>query len=321
MSTRRTPRRPWGRLFVSFALWVAFLWLLFRMLGQLPSREEWLQFTGDGSARAVILFFTCFSLATFFRAIRFGYFLRTADRIPWPRIILDFPWLFLLGAITPFRLGEGYRAFWVRKLGGNPGSTLLYWAIERVYDLVILLIFLFLGIRASGGLEFLMEVAPDRRILLLLVASIAAVALVAIALRNRRYGQAAQNQRIRLKTVLAKLFLPSVHLVMLLLSLLIWTCMFAAFFLPLKVLFGETPPYYAILLTLAAVNLASLLTVAPGNIGSYQAAMVLSLASYGYDEHLAFMASVVLNAANLATVVLLGFAGRFLAMLLHKKHT
>jgi len=99
---------------------------------------------------------------------------------------------------------------------------------------------------------------------------------------------------------------PRRHAVVLALSVAIWAVMGAGFWLGLSLALGQSVPVSMAVLCMCAVNLAGVLSAAPGNIGSFQAAALLVLGLYGISAEPALISSTILQAAGLSLTIVLG---------------
>lgn len=295
--------RP-AKLLISVLIWVLLMWFVFRSVGTLPGRAEWAEMLAQGGGQAFAAFALCFVTAMALRAARFGYLIRKAAAVPWRDIALAFPWLFMLGGVTPFRLGDAARADWVRRRGGSGPQTLGLWVAERATDM-LMLVTLGLGSLAfapsTGGLQI-----PLMFIAVLVLAGYVGLALVL----GRDHGAGGQTGWRKAVIEAASGFRymrqPRRHAAVLALSVAIWAVMGAGFWLGLGLALDQNVPVSMAVLCMCAVNLAGVLSAAPGNIGSFQAAALLVLGLYGINAEPALISSTILQAAGLSLTIVLG---------------
>ncbi|MEE4209835.1 MAG: lysylphosphatidylglycerol synthase transmembrane domain-containing protein [Parvularcula sp.] len=296
------------RIVVSIIAWTVLLVFLARSLSRLPSAEEWKAFLDADALKAFFFFALMFTLALVLRAYRFGILMRQIAPLPWREIAAGFPWLFLIGAVTPFRLGEGMRGVWASKRGLSASAALGYWVAERMFDLIALSVITIAGftLSARSPVEW-----P------LLVVFLGAVAVFYVLLWGRSAWIASLVGRLptvgsRLKTlVLSFAFMQNarLHALTIGLTLAIWIVMTTGFWGAFTLLLDAPVPFALALAVTGAVNFAALLSGAPANVGSFQAAVVVCFLAYGLSSEAGLMASVVPQTAGLMTTVLFGFMG------------
>lgn len=294
--------------------WLALALFLWKAVDNLPDRDNWRLFQYQGAYKAMLAFAAFFILALALRSIRFGVLARQSAPVPWPGIILAFPWIFMIGAITPFRLGESYRAIWIRKHGGTSSRMIGYLFGERFSDLVILCTLLLVGLVSAPVVGASSETDVVYLFLFLAVAGYALLWLASLnAGRIERMLHGRAHFAVDLLGAFSYMRQPRLHLATIALSVSIWAAMAAAFYSALLLM--DVSPAVGLagaLCCLGAVNLAGLLSAVPGNVGSFQAAMVASLIMFNVPAVDALVASVVLQVAGLTTTFALGFLARAL---------
>ncbi len=244
--------------------------------------------------------FACFFvLATLIRAVRFGFLTRKYAPIKYSQVISNFPWLFLIGAMTPFRAGESARILWVKSLDGSASSALGNLITERLADLFVILLFAAIGIFLAPEIA---EIDLGHIVLilggLLIAAALAGWLLV-------KSGALSKDKLTAFMSGLKAIEGPIDAVMFLGLTIVIWSLILAGFYVVLSGVVG-VPHIGAAMLCLAGVNIARLFSPAPGNIGTYQAAMIAALAAYHVDFSQALKVGLLLNAVMLVTVVALG---------------
>lgn len=293
-----------AKIVISVLIWALLMWFVLRSVGTLPGRAEWQEMLAQGGWRAFAAFGLCFVTAMTLRALRFGYLIRKAALVPWRDIALAFPWLFMLGGVTPFRLGDAARAEWVRRRGGSGPHTLGLWVAERATDMLMLVT---LGL---GSLAFAPSTSALQTPLALLAGLVLAIYVGLALVVGRDYGGASRAGWRRAVIEAASGFRymrqPGRHAVVLVFTLAIWGVMGLGFWLGLSLALGQTVPVSMALLCMCAVNLAGVLSAAPGNIGSFQAAALMVLGLYGIGAEPALISSTILQAAGLSLTIVLG---------------
>lgn len=304
-------QRGIATLFAGLA-WIALAFFLWKAVEKLPTWEDWQRYQSGNTYKALSAFAAFFILALVLRTVRFGVLARQAAPIPWHRIAFGFPWIFMIGAVTPFRLGEGYRAVWIRKHGGTSSRIIGYLFGERFSDLVILSTLLVIGLVSAptvGG-----GIGKNLVFALLLLTLLGYFSLWMASLYAHRLEQMLRgraNFAVELLDAFSYMRHPGLHLGTIALSISIWMAMAAGFYSALLLLnISPSVGFAGAVCALGAVNLAGLLSATPGNVGSFQAAMVASLIMFNVQATDALIASVIIQAAGLGSTLSLGFLAR-----------
>jgi hypothetical protein len=297
---------------MSIFLWVGLIYFLVKTLDKFPAAETWYENFSPDKIMKLLGFGVFFTLAYILRCYRFGYLLRLTAAVEWKVIIKAFPWLFLLGAISPLRLGEAYRAVWVRKHQGNSSETLGYWIAERFTDLIFLVLFLCLGVifRLNTDIQYSILFYF---ILILMVAGYLILWTQTSNLSNlMRYFKIPQPL-ISVVRSFHYMKNTKVHLKVVGLTALIWTLMGAGFTVGLSG-FVDTPYLIIFALTSAAlVNLSAVVSIMPGNLGSFQAAVIVTAIWYHVDVENAFIGSVFIQSIALLLTIAYGVSAYILS--------
>lgn len=293
------------RIAVYVAIWIILGLFLYGSLDRLPSRSEWANVIAQGGGPAMAVFGLAFFAAFVLRLLRFGVMTRRGVSVPWSEIVRAFPWLFMLGAITPFRLGEGMRAHWVQRQGGSGLTAVGNWAAERWTDLIMLVVFLSLGIAAVAVEGF--GVAAIAVIMLVLIAGYLLVwlcrpLLMQIAGRLPVAREAVQ----RLISSFDYMSDIRLHATIVVMTMLIWVFMTLGFWAALSFILDMPVPVALALGCVGAVNLIALVSAAPGNLISFQAAMVAVMTAWGYSAVDALLASILIQSTGLIIAITLG---------------
>jgi peptidoglycan-N-acetylglucosamine deacetylase len=213
--------------------------------------------------------------------------------------------------LFPFKLGEGARAYMLKRRGELPAATALTTVLlDRVMDGLTLPLFVVIA-------SLLLPLPPSvlrARTWMLVVLIVAAAAGVAFASWIRDGHAAAEGPLAsaagRLSRILAGMTVLSHHgraastIAVALLSwiaraAIIW-CMLRAFHLPL--------PASAAVSVLVIVNLGIALVATPGNVGSFELTTAAALALWGVAPETALSVAIATHAIEVAPPVLLGLA-------------
>lgn len=301
--------RLWKLLLLTLG-WVALVYYLARSLNNIPSLEDWGRFLAGDAIPAGFFFGACFLACTALRTFRFGCLLRLASPVPWREIALAFPWLFMIGAITPMRLGEGIRAVWIRQHGGASIDAIGYWFAERWTDLIMLAGFVLVGIVAApaiAGLGVWVWLVAGG-----LIAGYFLLWLVARPTLTRLSQKLPMgaDMSVRFLDSLRYMDSPSIHGMVVGLTVAIWLILAMGFWVMLNAAFGGGVSFAVAVGCVAAVNLSAFLSVAPANVGSYQAAMIAMLMLYGFDAETGFMVAVLIQGIGLMITLATGASAR-----------
>lgn len=224
---------------------------------------------------------------------------------------------YLFNSLLPLRAGEAARALLSARL--QPPAPIARTAsvivVERLLDLLFISLLLGLGLALGGALPAEVRAAAFAS------APAALLALLLLALLAHRPGWA--EAVIRAVRARAPLLARELHQALTALALLrrpaqlaralLWTaagwlCTVAATAALLLVFFERADALTACLIV-GALAFASALPAAPGNIGTYELAVLVALRAAGYDENDAFIFGVLLHAVDLGVYLLAGSGG------------
>lgn len=276
--------------------------------------------------------FIAFSIAMALRAYRFtSLAVDEADRVFKHRTFIIFPWLFMLSALGPFRIGEGAKIIWLTRGRQSPLTSSATLALERIIDLVTLLI---IGV---GGLIYIPElisVVPTYYIVFLIVLLVLCLAIIVLLIskaemldsyfRKNRESRGVttkiSGQLVKIKDGFNNISTKMQFARQILLSLCIWTAMAAGF----NFLVADFFPQINIVLCgslVAAVNLMAIISFMPGNVGTFQlsASAILFLAGIEFKDSLTF--TVVLQVVSILTVIIWGCISRITLTIWDNKHS
>ena len=263
------------------------------------------------------------AVGVFLRIIRWRYVFRRESRPPTSAVAHALLIGYLFNNILPARAGEAARVVTLHQRAGTSRlESVGTIALERVFDILSLLVLLFVAV------PFLPEVTWVRRAALLAVALVALVVPFTIALAIygdrpvrfllrplARLPRVSQGRTEEAATNLATGFAAVRNVKMAMLSFTLTTLSWLAlavsawallFAFELRLGFG------AGLLIVVATNLALVLPSSPAAIGLFEAATQVALRAFDVDDSRALSYAVVLHAVNFFPYLIVG------ALLLHR---
>ncbi len=269
------------------------------------------------------------------RAIRWHFLLRDIKPIPTASLFRTVVIGYMANDILPARMGELVRAF---VLGHqehiSKASTLVTIVIERIFDGLTMLTFI---VAASFLLHFDdPELAMRVRLVsVVFIAAILALAFLAGMPRRieritdsfiRRLPAQFQSRAMRLaRSFIAGLGVlrsPRDSFAVFAFSILAWLCE-TGMYAVLALGFGISLRFEVYLLAAAFANLVTIAPSTPGYVGVFDAPIIYILIMFGVEQNLATSYTIVLHAALILPVTLLGFyyAGRAGVTLTQMTHT
>lgn len=221
--------------------------------------------------------------------------------------------------IYPFRIGEVIRAYLLnRQTGANIPATLTTILVERVFDGITMLAFVF------AALLFVEFDAPGIRAGIMILTAAFVVALLAffaLALRpalTRRLAVALIDRLFparlaepmlaladNLLSGLETLRSPRDLLLTFLASLLSWTVEASTYWIVLHA-FPFRASFFVVLLMVGLGNLATILPTTPGYIGTFHGIVALVLVAFGVEQAGAAAYAVVMHAVIWLPVTVAG---------------
>jgi hypothetical protein len=260
------------------------------------------------------------------RAWRWHYLLGPIKRIPTSRIFPVTCIGYMGNNIYPARAGEVLRAVILkRKEGVSISASLATVIVERIFDGVVMLAFVFVNLPhlaklASSNSGFI----GDIQAISLWGVGIFAAALIIFLLAamfpkiTARTGQwfidrilpkgiREKTSGIMLKFLdgLASLRSPLNVLMVFLTSVLIWLLETVKYWLVMHA-FAFTVSFFALMLMNGIVNLATTIPSAPGYIGTFDAPGIAVLTAFGVEQSLAAGYTLVLHVALWLPITLVG---------------
>jgi uncharacterized protein (TIRG00374 family) len=259
------------------------------------------------------------------RAWRWHYLLKPIKVIP-TRTMFPITTIGYMGNnIYPARAGEVLRAVILKRREGVPVSASLATIIvERIFDGVVMLAFIFINLpelarltSASGFVGNIQQVAIYGTVafmVALLVFLLAAMFPVVTArvgqwfidrLLPARFRPGITGFMHKFLDGLASLRSPVNILMVFVTSVIIWLFETLKYWFVMHA-FGFTVSFFALMLMNGIVNLATTIPSAPGYIGTFDAPGIAVLAAYGVDQATAAGYTLTLHAALWVPITLLG---------------
>jgi uncharacterized protein (TIRG00374 family) len=265
-------------------------------------------------------------VAVWARAWRWHYLLNPVKKIPTRRMFPVTCIGYMGNNIYPARAGEVLRAVILKRKEGVPiSASLATIIVERIFDGVVMLAFVFVNLPqlaqlASSGSGFI----GDIQTLSLWGVGLFAAALIGFLLAamfpifSAKVGQWFIDRiipiRIREQTSgimrkfldgLASLRSPVNVLMVFLTSVLIWLLETVKYWFVMHA-FSFSVSFFALMLMNGIVNLATTIPSAPGYIGTFDAPGIAVLTAYGVEQSTAAGYTLVLHVALWLPITLLG---------------
>lgn len=256
-------------------------------------------------------------IGVFARAVRWHFLLRSIKPISYTRLFQVTVIGYMANDLLPFRIGELVRAYIMGETEQiSKASTLVTILLERVFDGVTMVLFL-------GAASFFLAFNDYLRTLLLLGSILFAgvvFVLVIVASFRERFDHLIHRVLKRLPEQwgarglklldaffhgLSVLRNPLDALLALLFSVVAWTCE-AGMYGVLALGFGITVSFPVFVLATAVANLATLVPSTPGYVGVFDAPVRYILELFGVNVNVATSFTLLLHAALVIPVVLLG---------------
>jgi uncharacterized protein (TIRG00374 family) len=262
------------------------------------------------------------------RAWRWHYLLRPLKAIPTARMFPVVAIGYMGNNIYPARAGEVLRAFVLRREEGVPVSaSLATILIERIFDGVVMLMFVFFNLSALAGLTANSGLAGSLRAVALWGTVAFSLALAAFLLAAmfphqslglyRRLAAPLLPGRVRERvtklvesfwTGLESLRSPRNVLMVFVTSVVIWLLETGKYWFVMHAFdfTGYTGGFFGLMLMNGIVNLATTIPSAPGYVGTFDTPGIAVLTAYGVDPAVAAGYTLVLHAALWLPITLLG---------------
>jgi glycosyltransferase 2 family protein len=312
--------RRW-QFWIGIVISILFLWLALRglslrdVLQVLPGINYWWVLPGVG----------VYFIAVWVRAWRWHYLLRPLKSIStrdmFPIVCIGYAG----NNIFPARAGEVLRAVVLKRREGVAiSASLATIIVERIFDGVVMLAFVFINLPELAGLTADSGFVGDIRTLAvlgtliflsaLLVFLVAAmypertaqvIARAAGYLIPQRFRQKALDLSNRFMEGLEFMRSPRDVLMVFFTSVIIWLLETGKYWFIMQA-FPFQVSFFALMLMNGIVNLATTIPSAPGYVGTFDAPGIAVLEAYGIDKALAAAYTLVLHIALWLPITLLG---------------
>jgi uncharacterized protein (TIRG00374 family) len=310
--------KRWRRwLLLALGLGIS-LFFVYDVLKKLDLQDVWLALQ-NANYWWLIPSVAIYFVAVWARTWRWHYLLRPIQKVSLRNLFPVMVIGYMGNNVYPYRAGEFIRA-WVlkRNTGVSISATLATVVVERIFDGVVMLIFVFVT------LPFAPIPAPYDRIViwmtLLFIGGLAA--FIALALRpelTRRLYTWVFNKLIPIEKArtsvlgLADRFLdglsplrsPADLAMTLVTSIVIWLTETTKYWFVMHA-FSFHVSFFVLMLMTAVVNLATTLPSAPGYVGTFDEPGIEILKIFGVNKDLAAAYTLVLHAALWFPITLLG---------------
>lgn len=265
--------------------------------------------------------------AVWARAWRWHYMLRPLKKIPTNKMFPIVTIGYMGNNIWPARAGEVLRAVVLKRREGVPVSaTLATVIVERIFDAVVMLGFVFFnlpelarltgdsgfiggmdirGLALGGALVFGGAMAVFLLMAMMPKVTAAVVNWCIDHLVPKAFREKTADLAHRFLTGLASLRSPREVLMIFVTSIIIWLLETVKYWFVMHA-FNFEVSFFALMLMNGIVNLATTLPSAPGYIGTFDAPGIAVLTAYGVPPAIAAGYTLVLHAALWLPITLLG---------------
>jgi uncharacterized protein (TIRG00374 family) len=253
------------------------------------------------------------------RTWRWDYLLRPLKRIPLRRLFPVVVIGYMGNNVYPARAGEVIRAYVLRRREGvSISASLATVVVERMFDGLVMLIFVFIGLPFTpmpGWLQGMVIAAS-----LLFFGALALFMTLAIKIEwaEVTYGWAIDHimpARFRAPVRgFADRFMTGLYslrsgrgvLMIFVTSIVIWLAETVKYWFVMHA-FDFSVPFWVLMLMNGIVNLATTIPSSPGYVGTFDAPGIEILSIFGVERNLAASYTLVLHAALWLPITLLGF--------------
>jgi uncharacterized protein (TIRG00374 family) len=253
------------------------------------------------------------------RTWRWDYLLRPMKRIPLRRLFPVVVIGYMGNNVYPARAGEVIRAYVLRRREGiSVSASLATIIVERVFDGLVMLIFVFIGLPFTpmpGWLQVMVVAAS-----FLFFGALALFMTLAIKIEwaevaygwvidrvvPARFRVAVRSFADRFMTGLHSLRSGRGVLMLFVTSIVIWLAETVKYWFVMHA-FDFSVPFWVLMLMNGIVNLATTIPSSPGYVGTFDAPGIEILSIFGVGRTLAASYTLVLHAALWLPITLLGF--------------
>jgi len=312
------PTRKVIFLILRLVLGVLIFFGLCQVLDDFPSLTECIEIWHGIKLLNIFGVFLICICVMLLRGIRWTVLMRFPSMASLSEYVAIYGWSFAHSIVTPFRIGDMTRLLWMKERGfsGSKGAGVL--VAERFLDFAVLLFLLLMAssVLPSSSALFSLSALPVLIVFLFGYAVFSFYSGRLASLLKRQGGDTSADHtgwawRLhglsgRFLSGLQCLSHSRTHLLGLLMTLMIWLLMAAAFHLFLKSFFADLP-IMAAALVLTLVNFAAFLNLTPCNIGPYELTGIYGLAQFGYSAPWTLGIVAGLHIFNFSTFMLFGF--------------
>ncbi len=261
--------------------------------------------------------FAALALAVYLKALRWR-FLFTRETRPGTRAVLSAMLVgYFFNSVLPARAGEAARVLALRRRAGTSSAEAAATVvIERAYDVLSLLVILFVAVpwlprvtwlHAAAVLAVGLTSAVAAAIVILALFGVRAVHFALRPLRRLRFlsPERVEHAGESLGRGLAALRRPRLMLAALLWTTLSWSALALSMWLVMRGFHLGVSPAAAVLV-LVATNLAQIVPSSPSALGVFEAATVVALGAFGVADSRALSFALVLHALNVVPFLAAG---------------
>ena len=256
--------------------------------------------------------------AVWLRTIRWHYLLRPIKRVPTRSLFPVVTIGYMGNNIFPFRAGEVIRAYVLkRKEGVSASASLATIVVERIFDGITMLVFVFAILPLVPANEFLRQLLPFMSLLFFGVLFVFLL-IASSPERTRKVYQWFVNQLVPLRFQeqirgLLERFVEGLQvlrsgrdmLFVMAISIVLWLAEAWKYWFVMQG-FDFDQPFYVLVFTCAIVNLATSIPSTPGYLGTFEVAGIESLVLFGVARHTATSFMLALHAALWFPITTLG---------------
>jgi hypothetical protein len=253
------------------------------------------------------------------RTWRWDYLLRPMKRIPLRRLFPVVVIGYMGNNVYPARAGEVIRAYVLRQREGvSIGASLATVVVERVFDGLVMLLFVFIGLPFTPMPAWLRTGVIAASLLFFGALAVFMVMAARIEWAEAVYGWLIDRVvPARFRTPVrgfAERFMIGLHslrsgravLMLFVTSVVIWLAETVKYWFVMHA-FDFSVPFWVLMLMNGVVNLATTIPSSPGYLGTFDAPGIEILALFGVERSLAASYTLVLHAALWLPITLLGF--------------
>jgi uncharacterized protein (TIRG00374 family) len=253
------------------------------------------------------------------RTWRWDYLLRPMKRVPLRRLFPVVVIGYMGNNVYPARAGEVIRAYVLRQREGiSISASLATVVVERVFDGLVMLIFVFIALPFTPMPAWLQWMVIAASILFFGALAVFMVLAAKVEWAEAAYGWAIDRvvpQRFRQPVRgFADRFMTGLHslrsgrgvVMIFATSIVIWLAETVKYWFVMHA-FDFSVPFWVLMLMNGIVNLATTFPSAPGYVGTFDAPGIEILSIFGVERSLAAGYTLVLHAALWLPITLLGF--------------